>query len=34
VKGIFIALLLGALAGLLPALQGMRLNTVDALRRE
>ena len=34
VKGVFIALLLGALAGLLPALQGMRLNTVDALRRE
>ncbi|HUO85100.1 MAG TPA: FtsX-like permease family protein [Thermoanaerobaculia bacterium] len=32
--GIGLVLLLGIVAGLLPALQAMRLNTVEALRRE
>ncbi|HYM59536.1 MAG TPA: FtsX-like permease family protein [Thermoanaerobaculia bacterium] len=32
--GVFLILLLGVVTGLLPAVQAMRLNTVDALRRE
>jgi putative ABC transport system permease protein len=34
VTGIVFVVLLGIVSGLLPALQAMRLNTVDALRRE
>lgn len=34
VTGFALVLLLGLLAGLIPAIQAMRLNTVDALRRE
>ncbi len=33
-KGIVAAILLGIVTGLLPGIQAMRLNTVDALRRE
>ena len=32
--GVTVALVLGIVTGLLPAIQAMRLNTVDALRRE
>lgn len=34
IAGIILVLLLGVVTGLLPAIQAMRLNTVDALRRE
>lgn len=34
VMGVVFALLLGLVSGVLPALQAMRLNAVEALRRE
>jgi len=34
IKGIFFVIALGIIAGALPAIQAMRLNPVDALRRE
>jgi putative ABC transport system permease protein len=34
VVGVLVALLLGIVTGLIPAIQAMRLNTVEALRRE
>ena len=34
IRGIVFVILLGVITGLLPALQAMRLNAVDALRRE
>ena len=34
IRGIFFVILLGIITGVLPALQAMRLNAVDALRRE